>query len=228
MRRLLHSLLTMVARATAKAQRSSRIEIGDGALAYGRPHLRAARGARIVIGDNVSLVSTTYRNPLGINHSVIIRALLPGAEVVIGEGSGMSGGSISAAISVRIGSGTLLGANVTIIDTDSHPVNSLTRATDPIPPPQPEDAVSIGDNVLIGTGAMICVASRSVTTASSGPAPWCAATATPGRSSSATRHARWASSTWARTARQPQNRWPARKTPRVACRAANLANGRDR
>ncbi|VXB47109.1 acyltransferase [Aeromicrobium sp. 9AM] len=155
MRRLLHSLLTMVARATAKAQRSSRIEIGDGALAYGRPHLRAARGARIVIGDNVSLVSTTYRNPLGINHPVIIRALLPGAEVVIGEGSGMSGGSISAAISVRIGSGTLLGANVTIIDTDSHPVNSLTRATDPIPPPQPEDAVSIGDNVLIGTGAMI-------------------------------------------------------------------------
>ncbi len=155
MRRLLHSLLTMVARATAKAQRSSRIEIGDGALAYGRPHLRAARGSRIVIGDNVSLVSTTYRNPLGINHPVIIRALLPGAEVVIGEGSGMSGGSISAAISVRIGSGTLLGANVTIIDTDSHPVNSLTRATDPIPPPQPEDAVSIGDNVLIGTGAMI-------------------------------------------------------------------------
>jgi acetyltransferase-like isoleucine patch superfamily enzyme len=145
----------MVARATAKAQRSSRIEIGDGALAYGRPHLRAARGARIVIGDNVSLVSTTYRNPLGINHPVIIRALLPGAEVVIGEGSGMSGGSISAAISVRIGAGTLLGANVTIIDTDSHPVNSLTRATDPIPPPQPEDAVSIGDNVLIGTGAMI-------------------------------------------------------------------------
>lgn len=155
MRRLLHSVLLRLARATAKAQRRSRVEIGDGTVAYGRPFIRAVRGSRIVIGERVSLVSTTFRNPLGINHPVIIRTLLPDAEIVIGEGTGMSGGTISAAISVRIGKGCLLGANVTVVDTDSHTINSLTRATDPIPPPQEQDAVSIGNNVFIGAGAMI-------------------------------------------------------------------------
>lgn len=155
MRRLLHFAVQGLARTTARAQRRSRVKIGDGTHFYGRPFIRAVRGSRIVIGERVSLVSTTFRNPLGINHPVIIRTLLPDAEIVIGDGTGMSGGTISAAISVRIGAGCLLGANVTVVDTDSHTINSLTRATDPIPAPQEQDAVSIGDNVFIGAGAMI-------------------------------------------------------------------------
>ena len=109
----------------------------------------------MVIGQGASLVSKTSRNPLGVNHRLVIRTLLPGAEVIIGAGTGISGGSICAATSVRIGAGCLLGANVTVVDTDFHPIHSATRSTAPIPATRPRDAIAIGDNVFIGTGATI-------------------------------------------------------------------------
>lgn len=155
MRRLYHLLFVTWARMTALAPRRSNVDVGRDALFYGRPLIHTVRGSRVVIGDGVSLVSRVSRNPLGVNHRVVIRTLFPGAEIVIGAGTGISGGAICAATSVTIGSGCLFGANVTVVDTDFHPIRSRTRAVDPIPTPRPEDRVVIGDNVFVGTGATI-------------------------------------------------------------------------
>jgi len=154
-RRLYHLIFVTWARATALVPRRANVDIGSGVLFYGRPLINTARGSRVRIGDGASLVSRNSRNPLGVNHRVVIRALLPGAEISIGPGTGISGGAICAATSVTIGAGCLFGANVTVVDTDFHPISSPTRATDPIPAPKPEDRVVIGDNVFLGTGATI-------------------------------------------------------------------------
>jgi len=122
----------------------------------GRPFLQVVgRSAKITIGANTSLVSVTARTALALNHPVNIRAIRPGASVEIGEGVGISGGTIVAALRIRIGDGSLLGANVTICDTDFHPIASLSRASDPLPEPREGDGVTIGNNVFIGTGAII-------------------------------------------------------------------------
>jgi acetyltransferase-like isoleucine patch superfamily enzyme len=78
-----------------------------------------------------------------------LRTLFPTAEITIGDDVGVSGGSICAAYRVEIGHGTMLGANVTIADTDFHPLD------EPTPTASRDDAVYIGRNVFIGTGATI-------------------------------------------------------------------------
>ncbi len=74
---------------------------------------------------------------------------------MIGEDTGISGGSICAARSVSIGRGCLIGANVTIMDTNFHPIDGVDRRHLPLPLPKIEDQVVIGDDVFIGTGAVI-------------------------------------------------------------------------
>ena len=155
MRRLYHLLFVTWARFTARAPRRAHVDVGQDVLFFGRPLINTVRGSRVTIGDGASVVSRVSRNPLGVNHRAVIRTLLPGAEIVIGAGTGISGGAICAATSVQIGAGCLFGANVTVVDTDFHPISSPTRATDPIPTPRPEDRVVIGDNVFVGTGATI-------------------------------------------------------------------------
>jgi acetyltransferase-like isoleucine patch superfamily enzyme len=84
---------------------------------------------------------------------VVLRTFSHNAKIVIGDDVGISGGTICAAEEVTIGEGTLLGANVTIVDTDFHPIASLNRrydnhdvATAP---------VTIGRNVFLGTNSMV-------------------------------------------------------------------------
>jgi acetyltransferase-like isoleucine patch superfamily enzyme len=100
------------------------------------------------------LISVSFATALGVTHPVVLRTLAPEAKIKIGARVGISGGTICAAKLVLIGEGTLLGANVTIADTDFHSLNSGRRASK-----NDEDAgvaaVTIGKNVFIGTNAII-------------------------------------------------------------------------
>jgi acetyltransferase-like isoleucine patch superfamily enzyme len=142
--------------ALSRRLRRSDIAIGPGVLAFGRPLITTVPGASVSIGRGARLVSATRATPLGVNHRVIIRALGAGARIDIGEETGVSGATICAMGSIVIGRRCLLGANVTIVDTDFHPVHDPeNRYQAPAPEPQPEDAVEIGDHVFIGTGAIV-------------------------------------------------------------------------
>jgi len=100
------------------------------------------------------LISVSFATALGINHPVVLRTLRPEAKITIGSRVGISGGSICAAKLVAIGEDTMLGANVTIADTDFHSLDARERASNN----GGEGAVAevtIGKRVFVGTNVTI-------------------------------------------------------------------------
>lgn len=135
--------------------RRAGVRLGPDITFYGAPIVTMTQQGRIVIGARCSLCSHSRYTALGTHHPIILRLLRPGASIRIGSDTGISGGAICAAQSIEIGSNVLLGANVTIVDTDFHAIKPAGRrynanATDIGVAP-----VHINDNVFIGTGAMI-------------------------------------------------------------------------
>jgi len=103
--------------------RASGAQLGSNLRLYGIPIVSRSRGAAICIGDRVVLCSDSRYTALGVNHPVILRAMRPGATIVVGNDVGMSGATLCAMTRVIIGDQTMLGANVTIADTDFHSLN---------------------------------------------------------------------------------------------------------
>lgn len=137
------------------ALRAAGVEIAERVQIQGRPIVSLAAGSRIQIGARCVLCSDSRINALGINHPVVLRALGPGAEIVIGEDTGMSGGSICAASSIRIGAGCLIGANVTLADTDFHALNPDNRRYNKNPDEIAVAPIMVEDNVFIGADVFI-------------------------------------------------------------------------
>jgi acetyltransferase-like isoleucine patch superfamily enzyme len=106
-------------------------------------------GARAVIG------SDSRRTALGVNHATILRTLTPFAELRIGEDTGISGAAICAVTSVVIGNRCLFGANVSVMDTDFHAVDSVPRRYSSLPPGDPRNAVVVSDDAFLGTGVIV-------------------------------------------------------------------------
>ena len=129
------------------------VELSPMARILGAPIVTRCAGSRIVIGDGVVLCSNSRWTALGVAHPVVLRTLQPGAVIRIGRGTGISGGSICAAVSVTIGERCLIGADVAIVDTDFHAHDPARRDTgwDDVA----SAAVHIGDDVFIGTRALI-------------------------------------------------------------------------
>lgn len=137
------------------ALRAAGVEIAEGVQIQGRPIVSLARGSRVQIGERCVLCSDSQINALGVNHPVVLRTLSPGAEIVIGADTGMSGGSICAAGSIRIGAGCLIGANVTLADTDFHALNPANRRYNRSPDDIGVAPIVIGDNVFIGADTFV-------------------------------------------------------------------------
>jgi acetyltransferase-like isoleucine patch superfamily enzyme len=154
--------------------------------AIGIPTVSLFPGSEIVIGKRVRIVSKSFATALGVNHGTVLRTLRSEARIQIGDGVGISGGSICAAKSVVIGEDTRLGANVTIADTDFHSLSPHLRAghADPSIGVKPVDigkcvligtnaiilkGVTIGDNSVIGAGSVVTSSIPSNTIAAGNP-----------------------------------------------------------
>lgn len=131
------------------------IQVPGSVSFLGKPIIRRSPDSTIRIGGFCVLISSSRSTALGVNHAVVLRTLLPGATLSIGNHVGMSGGSICAAYRVEIGDHCLLGANVTIADTDFHHLYSNHRRYEGVPSPSPDDAVRIGRNVFLGAGSIV-------------------------------------------------------------------------
>lgn len=129
-----------------------------------RAHHYAMSRFGVTIGDRVNLCSSSRFTALGVARPVILRTLSAGATLAIGKDSGLSGTTICAALSVRIGERCLLGADVMITDTDFHQLSPVGRRyssemnarTEPV---EIEDDVFIGARVIILPGVRIGVGS---------------------------------------------------------------------
>jgi acetyltransferase-like isoleucine patch superfamily enzyme len=131
------------------------VTFGEGLVLLGIPIVSRADKSSIVLGRRVVLVSDSWYTALGVNHPVVLRTLGPGAEIVINDDVGISGGAICAARRIAIGPGCLLGANVTIADTDFHPVRPENRRYEDRPSHVPAAPVTIDENVFIGSDVIV-------------------------------------------------------------------------
>lgn len=129
------------------------VEIDAGSKFYGFPKILKHRGSTIKIGSKFEDRNWWDSNPLGVNHPTIICTWAKKARITIGDNVGITGGSIVAAQEVNIGSGTLIGANTLIIDSDFHPIKSLRRRYDT--KNIGSSPIRIGKNVFIGTNCTI-------------------------------------------------------------------------
>jgi len=77
---------------------------------------------------------------------------LPGAEVMIGRETGLSGVVVYSKTSIKIGRRVKLGANCLIMDHDDHPEDARSGIPKPI---QIEDDVWLGANVHVMKGVKI-------------------------------------------------------------------------
>lgn len=131
------------------------VDIGKGCRFYGLPIFDRCADSKIVVGKNVVLCSNSRFTALGVNHPVILRTLRAGANLYVGDDSGLSGTTICAARSVHIGKGVLLGANVAIFDTDFHAKSPENRRYCTDPEKIAVKPVKISDNVFVGVNSVI-------------------------------------------------------------------------
>lgn len=131
------------------------VTLARSAKIIGTPHVQRHTGSSIVVGERVTLCSWSSWTALGVAHPIVLRTLQSRAELRIGADTGISGGAICAAVSVVIGDRCLIGADVTITDTDFHPLAPENRRYTSDWLQIGCKPVRIGDDVFIGTRAII-------------------------------------------------------------------------
>ena len=112
------------------------------------------KNGTLVIGENFKCNNKIKSNSIGLIQPCVFNIATAGAEIFIGDNVGISGATINATKSVRIGNNVLVGSGCLITDTDSHPIdwqdriNNLNEKTISSP-------VVIEDNVFIGARSII-------------------------------------------------------------------------
>jgi acetyltransferase-like isoleucine patch superfamily enzyme len=128
---------------------------GRGVDIYGWILLRGPAGT-IEIGDEVQLVSSSWRcSASALAQPVRFRTFTRDARIILGPGSGLSGGSITArSKTIRIGRNAIFGPDCMVVDSDFHdPWPPERRKTNP--GFERDAPVSIGENVWIGARSII-------------------------------------------------------------------------
>lgn len=129
--------------------------IGKNPMLYGLPIFQLKESSQIKIGDDVVLCSDSNFTALCLAHPVKVSTVREGAKITIGNHVGVSGACIVSATSISIGAEVLLGSNVLIVDTDFHPISHINRRHSDDVSKILSLPVSIGNNVFVGSGAII-------------------------------------------------------------------------
>jgi len=117
------------------------------------PYVRTFPGSTIEIGSGVIVHSDPRHNPVIGRRLCALITLAPGARIVLEKDVGVSGVCLAAAAYIRIGEGTILGADAMLLDNDFHvPGPGWTWANDCV---SSAKAISIGRGCFIGTRAIV-------------------------------------------------------------------------
>lgn len=142
--------------------KATNVKYGTGLLLKGTPIIFNKKGAKLSIGNHVTVKSGFLSNLVGLYSRSIIVTRAPGAEIVIGDNVGMSGVTIYARKGIYIGENTAIGGNAKILDNDFHPIEAEQRikllndahggdADELIPARE----IHIGKNCFIGCNSII-------------------------------------------------------------------------
>lgn len=105
----------------------TKVEYGKNLLLKGVPVIFNKGGAKLKIGDNVTVKSSFLSNLVGLYSRTIIVTRAPGAVIEIGDNVGISGATIYARKGIYIGENTCIGGNCKILDNDFHPIDMEDR-----------------------------------------------------------------------------------------------------
>jgi carbonic anhydrase/acetyltransferase-like protein (isoleucine patch superfamily) len=134
------------------------VVLGEGIRFNGLPLLNINRSARVSIGAGSIFTSKTSANFVGLfkRSSIYVG---PDADLIIGERSGFSGVSIYCSTRIEIGSNLNCGGNVSIWDTDFHPLDSEARRVHDVTKIN-RAPIEIGPDVFIGAQSIILKGTR--------------------------------------------------------------------
>lgn len=110
-------------------------------------------GSRIELGKG-TINSSFTSNMLGLWQRTIIVARY-GGKIEIGDNFGISGSTIYAFESIKIGKNATIGANCKIIDNDFHPLDPEQRRLNLNEEHTGRAPIVIGDNCFIGMNSII-------------------------------------------------------------------------
>jgi acetyltransferase-like isoleucine patch superfamily enzyme len=130
------------------------VDCGEGLRLHGVPFISRNRAATIRLGRKVLLNSRPSANVLYLARPCLLAAMAPAARIVIGDGAGLSGATLVAAVEIEIGDRTMIGAEALVVDNDFHPLDPAQRAVHPTAGAAAKP-VRIGKDVFIGTRAII-------------------------------------------------------------------------
>lgn len=139
----------------------TKVEYGKNLLLKGRPVIFNKGGAKLKIGENVTIKSSFLSNLVGLYSRTIVVTRTPGAVIEIGDNVGISGATIYARKGIYIGENTCIGGNCKILDNDFHPIDMEDRIgllndvhggnSDLIPSKE----IRIGKNCFLGCNSII-------------------------------------------------------------------------
>lgn len=146
------------------------VRMGRGCFVDGKPYVRMARGSRIVLGEDVTLVSRMHHNPL-VRHRMIMNALTPSAVIELGDHVGASGCSLVCCNRITVGEYTIIGPDTLLYDSEGHHYSPETgwrirtvRSGRPITIGKKcfigarcviLSGVTIGDNCVVAAGTVV-------------------------------------------------------------------------
>lgn len=139
----------------------TKVEYGKHLLLKGRPVIFNKGGAKLKIGDNVTIKSSFLSNLVGLYGRTIIVTRTSGAVIEIGNNVGISGATIYARKGIYIGENTCIGGNCKILDNDFHPIevevrnNLLLDVNGGDSDLVPSQEIHIGKNCFIGCNTII-------------------------------------------------------------------------
>lgn len=160
--------------------KATKVKYGKGLLLKGMPVIFNKNGAKLYIGENVTIKSSFLSNLVGLYSRTIIVTRSSNAQITIGNNVGISGTTIYARNSIEIGDNTCIGGNTKILDNDFHPIefeerNRLMMSKDggnaDCIPAKPIvigkncfigcnsiilKGTTLGDGCVVGAGAVVC------------------------------------------------------------------------
>lgn len=134
----------------------NRVKFGKGIKIRGRLYImRHYESAKIKIGNNVSINSAAWANPIGSGNRTYIQ-VQDGAELIIGDHCGLSNVAITCANKIELKNNVMIGSGCRIYDTDFHDTDYSKRAYHESHEAGRNSApILIEDGVFVGAGSFI-------------------------------------------------------------------------
>lgn len=142
-----------------KLRYGKRIILGEKILFKGLPSIDVHRGAKVKIGNGVTLNSNTTSYHVMLHSCIKLIADRNDAMIEIGDNTRIHGSCVHACKKVIIGKSCLIGANCNIIDSNGHDF-SMDNIENRRNTKGDAKAVIIEDNVWIGTNVLVLPGTR--------------------------------------------------------------------